>query len=65
MATATTEIIDLSTEEYEAFLTREVQKATGLDLASFVRAYGEGKLDEADPEVARLAGLLALGQNGA
>jgi len=64
MATTTTEIIDLSPEEYTAFLDREVEKATGLDLRSFVDAYAAGELDEADPEVARLVGLLALGQNG-
>lgn len=65
MATGETEIIDLSPEEYEAFLAGEVKRGTGLGLASFVRAYGEGELDEADPEVARLVGLLALGQNAA
>ncbi len=65
MATVETEIIDFSPEEYEAFLAREVERGTGLDLASFVRAYGAGDLDEADPEVARLVGLLALGQNEA
>jgi hypothetical protein len=65
MATAQTEIIDLSPEEYEAFLAREVERGTGLDLATFIHAYGEGELDEADPEVARLVALLALGQNAA
>jgi hypothetical protein len=65
MGTAATEIIDFSPEEYEAFLAREVERGTGLDLAAFVREYREGELDEADPEVARLVGLLALGQNGA
>jgi hypothetical protein len=64
MATAETELIELSRGDYEAFLARELKAGVGLDLATFLKRYADGKLDEADPEVARLAALLGVGQNG-
>jgi hypothetical protein len=64
MGAMQTEFIDLSRGEYEAFQARELQAALGLDLPTFIAEYAAGKLDEADPEVARLAALLGLGQNG-
>jgi hypothetical protein len=64
MSAIQTELIDLTQGEYEAFLTRELQAAVGVDVPTFLKDYATGKLDEADPEVARLAALLGLGQNG-
>jgi hypothetical protein len=59
-----TEVLDLSTEEYNAYLTAEAQAALGLSVAGFMTEYASGRLDEADPEVARIAALLGMGQNG-
>lgn len=64
MSAMQTELIDLSRGEYEAFQTRELQAALGLDIPTFLTEYAAGKLDEAEPEVARLAALLGVGQNG-
>jgi hypothetical protein len=60
----TTEVIDLSFDEYDAFLAREVESGLGLSVPEFIEAYLAGALDEADPEVTRLVALLGLGQNG-
>lgn len=57
-------IIEMTAEEYAAYLEREVRHATGLSAADFRRAYLAGELDEADPAVSELAGFLRLGQNG-
>lgn len=62
MTTAT--VIELSKTDHEAFLAREVHAGSGLDVAAFVEAFTAGRLDEADPEVTRLAALIGLGQNG-
>jgi hypothetical protein len=35
-----------------------------LTVAEFVRAYEAGELDDADPAVSDLVGLLRIGQNG-
>lgn len=57
-------VVEMSAEEYSAFLEREVRHATGLSAQEFRRAYLAGKLDEADPAVSDLVGLLRIGQNG-
>lgn len=59
-----TPVVEMTTEEYAAYLDREVRDATGLSAAEFRRAYLAGTLDEADPAVSELAGLLRIGQNG-
>lgn len=59
------ELLTLSTDEYETFLSDEIGRwQDGLSLAKFISAYREGRLDDSDPEVARLAALIGLGQNG-
>jgi hypothetical protein len=61
---AGTPVVELDETEYEAFLEREVKRGLGLSVGEFVRRYEAGELDEGDPEVSELAGLLWLGQNG-
>jgi hypothetical protein len=61
---AGTPVIDLDEREYQAFLESEVRRGTGLSVDEFVRRYETGELDESDPDVSDLAGLLWLGQNG-
>lgn len=59
-----TTVIDLTDEEYDAYLEAEVQRLAGMTAADFVAAYEAGELDEADPAVSELVGLLRIGQNG-
>jgi hypothetical protein len=61
---AGTPIVELDEDEYRAFLAREVERGTGLSVEEFVRRYEAGDLDEGEPDVSDLAGLLWLGQNG-
>lgn len=61
---AGTPVIDLSSEEYNAYLSGEVHRAVGLTVAEFTSAYQAGELDDADPAVCDLVGLLRIGQNG-
>jgi hypothetical protein len=51
-------------KEYDEYLEGEVRRGTGLTVAEFVRAYEAGELDDADPAVSDLVGLLRIGQNG-
>ncbi len=59
-----TPVVEMTAEEYAAYLEREVRRATGLSAQDFRRAYLAGELDEADPSVSDLVGLLRIGQNG-
>ena len=59
-----TQLLDLSREEYLAFLEREVRRALGIGVEVFVDRYRAGEYDEADPEVARLVALVGPGQDG-
>lgn len=61
---AGTLVVDLTDEEYQAYLEDEVRRGTNLSVAEFVRAYKAGEIDETDPAVSDLVGLLRLGQNG-
>jgi hypothetical protein len=61
---AGTPVIDLTPEEYDAYLSGEVHRAVGLTVAEFTSAYQAGELDDADPAVCDLVGLLRIGQNG-
>jgi hypothetical protein len=63
--TEAAEVVELSPDEYEAFLGAEIEgwKAS-MSLPAFIAAYRQGELDESDPEVARLVALVGLGQNG-
>lgn len=58
-------IVDMTRDEYAGFLSQEVERGVGMTVREFITAYTAGELDDSDPEVARLAALLALGQNGA
>ncbi len=57
-------IVEFEEREYGAFLAREVQRGAGLSVDEFERRYRAGELDEGDPAVSDLAGLLWLGQSG-
>ncbi|HUY72921.1 MAG TPA: hypothetical protein VND98_07295 [Solirubrobacterales bacterium] len=59
-----TPVVEMTAKEYAAYLEREVRHAAGLSVQGFRRAYLAGKLDEADPAVSELVGLLRIGQNG-
>jgi hypothetical protein len=56
-------VIKMTEEEYAAYLESEAHRATGLSVEEFRRAYLAGELDEADPSVTDLIGLLRIGQN--
>lgn len=59
-----TPVVEMTREEYATYLDREARHATGLSAAEFRRAYLAGKLNESDPTVSDLVGLLRIGQNG-
>lgn len=59
---AGTPVIDLTPEEYATHLERQVRMRTGMSVADFTAAYIAGKLDDADPAVGQLVGLLRIGQ---
>jgi len=61
---AGTPVVTFTEEEYDNYLQSEVRSGTGLTIAEFVRAYEARELDEADPAVTELVGLLRIGQNG-
>jgi hypothetical protein len=61
---AGTPVVEFSREEYDAYLDAEVRRAVDMTVEDFVAAYEAGELDDADPAVAELAGLLRIGQNG-
>lgn len=61
---AGTPVLELDEREYEAFLEGEVRERMGMSAAEFVERYESGGLDDADPDVPFLVGLLWIGQNG-
>jgi hypothetical protein len=61
---AGTPVLTFTQDEYDAYLEREVQRAIGMTRAEFERAYVAGELDDGDPAVDELVGLLRIGQNG-
>lgn len=61
---AGTPVVDLSPEEYDAYLENEVQRLIGMTPEEFLKAYEDGQLDEANPAVSELSMLLRVGQNG-
>jgi hypothetical protein len=61
---AGTPVVELTDDEYDAYLATEVRRGTGFTVAEFVRAYEAGELDDADPVVSDLVSLLRIGQNG-
>jgi hypothetical protein len=61
---AGTPIVEMSPDEYAAYLDREARKSVGMSVAEFRAAYSAGTVDDADPAVGDLVGLLRIGQNG-
>jgi hypothetical protein len=59
-----TQIIDLTDEEYAAYLERQVQREIGMSVAEFTRAYEAGELKDGDMPVDHLVAKLRIGQNG-
>jgi hypothetical protein len=62
--TAGTPVVDLTDEEYAAYLERQVQREIGMSVAEFTRAYTAGELEDGDVAVDELVGKLRIGQNG-
>jgi len=58
------DIIEMTPEEYADYIERTVEAAVGTSSEEFRRAYLAGELDDADPAVSELVGLLRIGQNG-
>ncbi len=61
---AGTPVVTFTQEEYEAYLDGEVQRGIGMTADEFRQAYDAGKVDDGDPAVDELVGLLRIGQNG-
>ncbi len=57
-------VVDLTPEEYAAYLERQVQREMGMSVAEFTRAFAAGEIDLAHPAVYYLVGKLRIGQNG-
>ena len=58
-------VLELSRDDYEAFLAAEIGRWNhDLSLPAFIAAFRSGELDDRDPEVARLVALVGLWQNG-
>lgn len=61
---AGTPVLDLDGHEYGRFLEEETQARMGMSVAEFTQRYLGGQLDDADPDVPLIVGLLWIGQNG-
>jgi hypothetical protein len=61
---ASTPVLELDSPEYEQLLEDEVRSRMGMSVAEFTQRYLAGQLDDADPDVPFLVGLLWIGQNG-
>ena len=61
---AGTPVLSFTQDEYNGYLEGEVRRVIGMTPAEFARAYEAGTLDDGDPAVDELVGLLRLGQNG-
>jgi hypothetical protein len=58
---AGTPVVDMSDQEYRAFLDREVRERIGLSLEEFVRRANAGEIDWDHPEAFSLAALVGVG----
>ncbi len=58
------DVVEMTSEEYADYVERRVSAAVGTSPDEFRRAYLAGELDDADPAVSELVGLLRIGQNG-
>jgi hypothetical protein len=59
-----TPVLELDADEYARFLDEEVRARMGFSAAEFRERYLAGELDDSDPDVPFLVGLLWIGQNG-
>jgi hypothetical protein len=59
-----TPVLDLDRDEYRGFLEAETRARMGMSVAEFTEKYLAGELDDADPDVPLIVGLLWIGQNG-
>jgi hypothetical protein len=62
--TAGTALYEPTAAEYNQYLERRVQAATGLTVEQFSEAYSKRELDQGDPAVSEMIALLRIGQNG-
>ena len=62
---AGTPVLELSADEHARFLDEEVRSRMGFSSAAeFTERYLAGQLDDSDPDVPFLVGLLWIGQDG-
>ncbi len=61
---AGTKVYEPSAKEYAEYLEERAQALSGMSVAEFKSAYEDHDLDDADPGVSELVGLLRIGQNG-
>ncbi len=61
---AGTEVIDMTDDEYRAFLDQEVQKRIDLSLDEFLKRVSAGEIDWDHPEAFSLAALVGVGDGG-
>lgn len=61
---AGTPVLDMSNDEYRAFLDVEVRARIGLSLDEFVARVNAGEIDWDHPEAFALAGLVGVGDGG-
>ena len=61
---AGTPVVDMSEDEYRAFLDAEVRARIGLSLDELVRQVNAGEIDWDHPEAFSLAGLVGVGDGG-
>jgi hypothetical protein len=61
---AGTPVLSPTRDEYDAYVKGEVERAVGMTPEEFRRAYDAGELDDSNPAVDELVGLLRIGQNG-
>lgn len=64
MTEAGTEVFEPSTEEYANYLEAQAEELCGMSVDEFQQRFEAGQLDEGDPAVSELAGLLRIGQSG-
>ncbi len=61
---AGTSLIEMTDDEYCAFLDREVRRRIGMSLDEFVFSVNAGNIDWDHPEAFSLAGLVGVGDGG-
>lgn len=61
---AGTRVLEMSEEEYSAYLESEVRASVGMTIEEFTTAADRGEIDWDEPDAFYVAGLLGVGQNG-